>query len=79
MVGREVAVGRTKGALQLDGIAFGKRHQSLQPERRRLGACAPETSPLEPRISVDPFNTSRPRIRALVLELTLKSSVAPKR
>jgi len=30
-----------------------------------------ELSPKEPRISVAPFSTSRPRMRAEVLELTL--------
>jgi hypothetical protein len=34
-------------------------------------ACAPDISPNDPRISVEVFNTSRPRIRAVVLELTL--------
>ncbi len=42
-------------------------------------AGAPETSPRDPRIAVEPFSTSRPRMRALVLDLTLQSSVVPKR
>jgi hypothetical protein len=33
--------------------------------------CVAELSPKEPRISVVPFSTSRPRMRAVVLALTL--------
>ncbi len=71
MIGGEVSVGRAKRALQLDDVALGKRRHGLQPERRRLGGV--RSGNLAPRApdSVAPFSTSRPRMRALVLELTL--------
>jgi hypothetical protein len=71
VIGREVAVRDPEIPLQLDGIARRQRHHRLQPEgggERDMGA---EISPREPRISVAPFSTSRPRIRAVALELTL--------
>jgi hypothetical protein len=72
VVGREVAVRDPEVPLQLDGIAGGERHHRLQPERRGERDMRPaEISPREPRISVVPFSTSRPRIRAVVLALTL--------
>jgi hypothetical protein len=71
MVGREISIRRAKVALQLDGVALCKRCHGLQPERRRLGDTRAGNSPREPRISVMPFSTSQPRIRALVLELIL--------
>ncbi len=71
MVGREISIRRAKVALQLDGVALCKRCHGLQPERRRLGDTRAGNSPRESRISVMPFSTSQPRIRALVLELIL--------
>ncbi len=41
--------------------------------------CAPELSSSEHLISVNPFTTSRPRIREDVLQFTMNKSVAPKR
>lgn len=37
MIGGEIPVGGTKGALQFDRVALGERHHGLQPERRRFG------------------------------------------
>ena len=71
VVGREIPILRAEIPLQLDGIARRQRHHGLQPEGGGYETCAPLISPKEPRISVAPFSTSRPRIRAEVLELTL--------
>ncbi len=71
MVGGEVAVRGAKVALQLDGVTAVSGTIVCSQRAVASETCAPLISPEDPRISVAPFNTSRPRIRAEVLELTL--------
>lgn len=61
-MGGEVAVRDPQIALQFDGIAGGERDHHLQPKGVTSETCAPLISPRDPRISVVPFSTSRPRM-----------------
>lgn len=80
MVGRKVAIGGAERALQLHRIPLRQRHQRLQPEHgESIVVWAPEISPSVPLISVVPFSTRLPRIRAEVLKLILYRSDAPKK
>lgn len=71
MIGGEIAVRDPEIPLQLDGIARSQRDQGLQPDggsERDMGrGDFAEGAP----ISVAPFSTSRPRMRAVALALIL--------
>lgn len=68
---REVPVCHAEGALQFDGVAGAPRTMVCSQSAVASETCVPEISPAEPRISLVPFSTSFPRIRAVVLALTL--------
>ena len=79
MIGGKVAVRDAKTPLQFDGIARGSGTMVCSQITVASETWAAEISPGEPRISVVPFSTSRPRMRAVALALILQRSVAPKR
>jgi hypothetical protein len=71
VVGGEVAVRDAEIPLQFDGIARGERHHRLQPDRRRLGDMRPGDFAEGAADFGRAVQTSRPRIRAVVLALIL--------